>query len=152
MSTINTIDNSLGMVSNNTIVSNPNVNIKKIEFIDGYKLDDLKRKAFMGTSSGPLISYGQVLNTIETRLYSNQPESILRTNIQKYMKEENLFLVELNDTYKFRPDLVSQIFYGTNEYFHLVLLANSMKSFLEFNPGIYNNLIFVLKPSILNLI
>lgn len=143
---------SVGMVSQNTIVSNPNINIKKIEFIDGFQLETLKKKAFMTTASGPLISYGSILNTIETRLYSSQPESILRSNIQKYMKEENLFLVELNDTYKFRPDLVSQIFYGSNEYFHLVLLTNGMKSFLEFNPGVFNNLVFVMKPSIISLI
>ena len=137
------------MVSSNSISSNSNINIKKVEFIDGYKLEIMKKDAFNVGASGSLVGYGSILNNIEKRLYNNQPESILRTNIQKYMIEENLYLVELNDTYKFRPDLVSQIFYGTNEYFHLVLLTNSMKSFLEFNPGIFNNLIFVLKPSVI---
>lgn len=140
---------SVSMVSSDAIASNSNINIKKIEFIDGYKLESLKKSAFSVGASGALVNYGSILNNIEKRLYNFQPELLLRTNVKKYMKEENLFLVELNDSYKFRPDLVSQIFYGTNEYFHLVLLTNSMKSFLEFNPGTFNNLIFVLKPSVI---
>lgn len=140
---------SVAMVSSDAIASNSNINIKKIEFIDGYKLEALKKSAFSVGASGALVNYGSILNNIEKRLYNFQPELLLRTNVKKYMKEENLFLVELNDSYKFRPDLVSQIFYGTNEYFHLVLLTNSMKSFLEFNPGTFNNLIFVLKPSVI---
>lgn len=140
---------SVSLVSSNTVASNTNINIKKVEFINGYDLEAMKKKAFSSMASEPLVNYGYTLNGIESRLYNSQPESLLRSNIQKYMKDENLYLVELNDTYRFRPDLVSQIFYGTNEYFHLVLLANNMKSFLEFNPGTFNNLIFVLKPNII---
>lgn len=141
-----------GTVSSDTLVSNSHINIKNIEFIDGFKLEEMKKQAFVSLAKDPLVGYGGILNNIESRLYTSQPEVLLRTNIKKYLKEENLYLVELNDSYRFRPDLVSQIFYGTNEYFHIILLANSMKTFLEFNPSVFNNLIFVLKPNIINYI
>ena len=141
---------SVGTISNSTISSNSNINIKQIEFINGNRLEVLKKKAFETLARDPLVSYGKVLNKIESRIYTTQPESLLRTNIQKYLKEENLYLVELNNTYKFRPDLIAQIFYGTNEYFHYVLMVNNMKSFLEFVPDNFNNLILVFKPEIIS--
>lgn len=141
---------SVGTISNSTISSNSNINIKLIEFINGNRLEVLKKKAFETLARDPLVSYGNVLNKIEARIYTTQPESLLRTNIQKYLKEENLYLVEINDTYKFRPDLIAQIFYGTNEYFHYVLMVNNMKSFLEFVPDNFNNLILVFKPEIIS--
>ena len=141
---------SVGTISNSTISSNSNINIKQIEFINGNRLEVLKKKAFETLARDPLVSYGKVLNKIESRIYTTQPESLLRTNIQKYLKEENLYLVELNNTYKFRPDLIAQIYYGTNEYFHYVLMVNNMKSFLEFVPDNFNNLILVFKPEIIS--
>lgn len=140
---------SVGTISHSTISSNSNINIKKVEFIDGNRLEVLKRKAFETLARDPIVAYGKVLNKIESRIYSVQPESLLRTNIQKYLREENLYLVEVNDTYRFRPDLIAQIFYGSNEYFHYVLMVNNMKSFLEFTPDNFNNLIFVFKPEII---
>lgn len=140
---------SVGTISPSTISSNSNINIKKVEFIDGNRLEILKRKAFETLARDPIVAYGKVLNKIESRIYSVQPESLLRTNIQKYLREENLYLVEVNDTYRFRPDLIAQIFYGSNEYFHYVLMVNNMKSFLEFTPDNFNNLIFVFKPEII---
>ena len=140
---------SVGTISPSTVSSNSNINIKKVEFIDGNRLEILKRKAFETLARDPIVSYGKVLIKIESRLYSIQPESLLRTNIQKYLREENLYLVEVNDTYRFRPDLIAQIFYGSNEYFHYVLMVNNMKSFLEFTPDNFNNLIFVFKPEII---
>ena len=140
---------SVGTISPSTVSSNSNINIKKVEFIDGNRLEILKRKAFETLARDPIVSYGKVLNKIESRLYSIQQESLLWTNIQKYLREENLYLVEVNDTYRFRPDLIAQIFYGSNEYFHYVLMVNNMKSFLEFTPDNFNNLIFVFKPEII---
>lgn len=140
---------SVGTISPSTISSNSNINIKKVEFIDGNRLEVLKRKAFETLARDPIVAYGSILNKIESRIYSVQPESLLRTNIQKYLREENLYLVEVNDTYRFRPDLIAQIFYGSNEYFHYVLMVNNMKSFLEFTPNNFNNLIFVFKPEII---
>ena len=146
MSATNSI---ISTISENLISSNSNINIKKIEFIDGTKLESLKRKSYMNLAKDPLVRYGNVLNGIESRIYSSQPENMLRSNVQKYMKESNLYLVELNNTYKFRPDIVSHIFYGTNEYYHLILMVNNMKTFLEFIPENFNNLIFVFKPDII---
>ena len=128
------------------------LNIQKIEYIDGNALDQKRIKVFSSSTNtlgGPLVQFGSILNKYENQLYSRQPDSQLRLNIQKYTREENLYIVQVNDSYKFRPDLLSQIFYGTQEYFHVLLLLNGLKSFLEFIPDRTNNLIFVFKPEIL---
>ena len=140
----------VGMASTNTLISNSNINIRKVEFINGLSLEAKRKTAFLNLVKDPIVEYGSILNKIESKLYTSQPEVLLRTNISKYMKEENLYVVEVNDTYKYRPDLISQIFYGSNEYFHIVLMVNSMKSFLEFTPNNFNNLIFILKPEIVS--
>ena len=140
----------ISTVSSSFIASNSHLNIRKIQFINGIELEKIKTKAYALLAKDPLVGYSYILNNIEARLYTRQPENLLRTNVQKYMKEQNLLLLEINNSYKFRPDIISHIFYGTNEYFHLVLMANNMKSFLEFVPENFNNLVFIFKPSIIN--
>ena len=128
------------------------LNIQKVDYIDGNALDLRRKKAFSSSTNmlgGPLLAFGGILDKIETQLYSRQPDSQLRLNIQKYNTEDNIFIVQVDDTYKFRPDLLSQIFYGSQEYFHLILILNGMKSFLEFIPDRTNNLVFVFKPEII---
>jgi hypothetical protein len=131
---------------------NSNLDTQKIEFISGLDLDIRRKSAFSRGSlqSYPLIDFGGILNSIEKSLYSPLPESMLKSNIRKHMIEENLYIVQVNDSYKFRPDLLAQIFYGSQEYFHILLMVNGMKSFLEFDPGKFNNLIYMFKPEILS--
>ena len=93
--------------------------------------------------------YSDVLNKIETRIYNILPSEDFNLRIKKYQRAENLFAVKVPDTYKFRPDLISMIFYGTVEYFHIILKLNGMKSLLEFIPEEKNNLILVFKPEII---
>lgn len=143
------LDSIASLDSHDYIKQKTSLNLKKIEFIDGTKLNEMKRKAFDRLAEGPIVKYGNALANIEKILYSPQPESLLKTNIQKYLSEENLYILEVDNNYKFRPDLISQIFYGSNEYFHLVLMVNGMKTFLEFMPEKYNHLILVFKPGIL---
>lgn len=126
------------------------LNLKKIEFIDGYKLAEMKRLAYNDLAKNPLVEYGEKLYNIELSIYSVQPESIFKTNIQKYLKEENLYIVEMDKSYNFRPDIISEIFYGTNEYFHIVLATNGMKTLMEFIPEKFNHLILVFKPGLIN--
>ena len=128
------------------------LNIKKITYIDGNALDNKRRQMFSSSTNtlgGPLVEFSGVLAKYESHIYSRQPDSQLRLLIKKYTKEENLYIVQVDDSYKFRPDLLSQVFYGSQEYFHLILILNDMKSFLEFIPDRTNNLIFVFKPEIL---
>lgn len=128
------------------------LNLQKVEFIDGNTLDLKRKRAFSSSTNtlgGPLLEFGGILDKYETQLYSRQPDSQLRLNIQKYTTESNIYIVQVDDNYKFRPDLLSQIFYGSQEYFHLILILNGMKSFLEFIPDRTNNLIFVFKPEVI---
>lgn len=128
------------------------LNLQKVEFIDGKTLDLKRKRAFSSSTNtlgGPLLEFGGILDKYETQLYSRQPDSQLRLNIQKYTTESNIYIVQVDDNYKFRPDLLSQIFYGSQEYFHLILILNGMKSFLEFIPDRTNNLIFVFKPEVI---
>lgn len=148
MSITENLHNLVSMLADgDPIKKKTSLNLKKIEFIDGNKLKEHKRKAFDTLAKDPLVSFGTVLRTIENSIYSPQPESVLRSNVQKFLSEENLYILEVDNTYKYRPDLISQIFYGNQEYYHLVLMANGMKTLLEFIPEKTNHLIVIFKPA-----
>lgn len=150
---MSTSDSLLQMISaisdGEPIKKRTSLNIRKIEFIDGKKLKEYKKNAYDTLARNPLVSFGQTLYNIENAIYSSQPESILRVNIQKFLTEENLYIIEVDRSYKYRPDLLAQIFYGNQEYFHLILMANGMKTILEFIPEKYNHLIMIFKPEAL---
>lgn len=126
-----------------------NLNLKEIQYIDGDQFENLLKGTFSKSGGNPILYYSEVLNKIETRIYNILPSEDFNLRIKKYQRAENLFAVKVPDTYKFRPDLISMVFYGTVEYFHIILKLNGMKSLLEFIPEEKNNLILVFKPEII---
>lgn len=130
-------------------IKSSSINIREIEFINGNQLDILKKNKYRNNRGNPLVDYSDILQNIEVELSNYTPMQIIQQKIKKYMTNQNLYLVELSDSYKYRPDLISYIFYGTTEYFQIILLLNQMKSLLDFVPANVNNLLFVFKPEII---
>lgn len=126
-----------------------NLNLKEIQYINGEQFENLLKNRFSKSGGNPILYYSDVLNQIETRIYNILPSEDFNLRIRKYMVATNLYAVKIPDTYKFRPDLVSMVFYETVEYFHVILKLNGMKSLLEFIPEEKNNLILVFKPEII---
>ena len=101
-----------------------NLNLKEIQYINGEQFENLLKSRFSKSGGNPILYYSDILNQIETRIYNILPSEDFNLRIRKYMVAANLYAVKIPDTYKFRPDLVSMVFYETVEYFHLILKLN----------------------------
>lgn len=125
------------------------LNTKEIQFINGDNLEALKKLAYQNDKGSPIVDVSStlVMNKIDILVSGSQPSNEFKLRMRKYLTSDNVYLVEVGDNYKFRPDLLSYIFYGTDQLFTLILGANNMKSLLEFNPAERNNLIYVFKES-----
>lgn len=124
------------------------VDLKRVEFITPDQFKARFKDAFRNTGGDPVLDYGEILETIENSIYSVLPNNELFLKCKKYFDENTVYIMKLPKEYKYRPDLISYVFYGSIEYFHLILIANNMKSFLEFNPEKYHT-IYVFKESVL---
>lgn len=125
------------------------IDLKSVEYIDGERFKTLYNLAYKESGGNPLINFSSILTTVERKIYNILPENKLYLNIRKYFTSDNVYLVKIPKEYKFRPDIVSFVFYKNIEYFHLVLLANNLKSFLEFDPH-KQNVFFIFKEEILS--
>lgn len=123
------------------------LNIDQIQFINGTNLDILRRESFKLSKGSPIISVSSssMINKIDVLVSRYLPDNDFKLKMRKYLTSENVYLVEVNDSYKFRPDLLSYIFYGNDQLYTLILGANNMKSFLDFIPEEKNNLIYIFK-------
>lgn len=123
------------------------LNINQIQFINGTGLDVLRRESFKLSKGSPIIdiSSSSMINKIDGLVARYLPDNEFKLKMRKYLTSENVYLVEVNDSYKFRPDLLSYIFYGNDQLYTLILGANNMKTFLEFIPEEKNNLIYIFK-------
>ena len=88
-----------------------NLNLKEIQYINGEQFENLLKSRFSKSGGNPILYYSDVLNQIETRIYNILPSEDFNLRIRKYMVATNLYAVKIPDTYKFRPDLVSMVFY-----------------------------------------
>lgn len=134
------------------IIDISQIKLNEIEYIDGKGLEAMTKARFNESGGEPLLSYGPVLNSIENRIYNDLPSEDFNLQIRKYFTSNNLYIIKVPNTFKFRPDFLSLILYGSIEYFHIILKINNMKSLLEFIPEEKNNLILVFKPEIINTI
>lgn len=64
----------------------------------------------------------------------------------------NLITVDVNDTYKYRPELLAKKYYGNESYFPIVLASNNIGTLFDFVPSKFNNTMKILDPKILQLI
>lgn len=82
---------------------------------------------------------------LEPTLYGN----ILNDNIHFLQKPENLVIVEVPDHYKFRPERVAKYYYGSEQYYPLILLANNIGTLFQFIPSDFNNQIKMIKSEVI---
>jgi len=67
----------------------------------------------------------------------NKPEFL--NNLYSFRNEfdnsENYSLINFEENYKFRPDLIALKYYGNDLFYPLVLISNKYSSSLKFVPG-----------------
>lgn len=88
---------------------------------------------------------GSTLHFFDTTLDPNNLLAInellkpsIKTKFQRYINElnlkENYSYVPFEDNYKFRPDLISRKYYGSDYFYPLVLITNNINSMINFTP------------------
>ena len=82
---------------------------------------------------------------LEPTVYGN----ILNDNIHFLQRPENLVIVEVPDIYKFRPERVAKFYYGSEQYYPLILIANNIGSLFQFIPSEFNNQIKMIKSEVI---
>lgn len=76
--------------------------------------------------------------------------NILNDNIFYFQKSENITIVEVPDNYKFRPERVAKFYYGNEQYYPLILLANNIGTLFDFVPSNFNNQIKMINSEVVN--
>jgi len=77
------------------------------------------------------------------------PFNNLQKNQKEFNKKENYYLENLDNIYKFRPDLIALKYYGSDKLYPLVLISNNISSMLKFIPKDMNYKVKIIKLSVL---
>ncbi len=94
--------------------------------------------------------YSKNINTVVLDQYL-EPEiigNIINDKMHYIQSPENLVLVYVPDTYKYRPERVALQYYGHESFYPLILAANNIGTLFHFIPGHFNNQLKLLKSEI----
>jgi len=71
--------------------------------------------------------------------------NLINDNINFLTRKENIIIVEVQDNYKYRPELIALQYYGSEQFYPLILAANGVGSLLQFIPSRFNYQIKLIK-------
>ena len=75
--------------------------------------------------------------------------NVLNDRIHYIQRPENNIIINVNNTYKFRPERLAYEQYGNEQLYPIILAVNNIGSLLDFDPALFNNNIKLLKPEII---
>jgi hypothetical protein len=75
--------------------------------------------------------------------------NIINDRIHYIQRPENLVLIDVPDTYKYRPERIALQYYGSEQYYPIILAANNIGSLLQFIPSEFNNKIKMVKSEVI---
>jgi uncharacterized membrane protein len=75
--------------------------------------------------------------------------NVINDNIHYLLNVENIVFIDVPDTYKYRPELVALQYYGSEQYYPLILAANNIGSLLQFVPSRFNNQIKMIRSEVI---
>ena len=75
--------------------------------------------------------------------------NILNDRIHFIQQPENLVQIQVQDTYKYRPERVALQYYGNESYYPIILAANNIGTIFHFVPSKFNNTIKMVKSDVL---
>lgn len=96
------------------------------------------------------LTYSKNIDTTVLDKYL-EPEivgNIINDKIHYLQSPENLVLVTVPDTYKYRPERIAHQYYGHESYYPLILAANNIGSIFHFIPSHFNNQIKMIKSDV----
>ena len=74
--------------------------------------------------------------------------NVINDRIHYIQKPENLVEIDVPDIYKYRPERVALRYYGSEQFYPLILAANNIGTLFHFIPSNFNNKIKMLKSSV----
>ena len=97
------------------------------------------------------LTYGQNIDTTILDQYLDPTilGNILNDRIHYIQKEENVVIINVPDTFKYRPERIALQYYGSELYYPIILAANNIGSIMEFIPSRFNNQIKMLKSEVI---
>ena len=98
-----------------------------------------------------VLTYGQAIDTTVLDQYLDPTilGNILNDRIHYIQKEENLVIINVPDTFKYRPERIARQYYGSESYYPIILAANNIGSIMDFVPSRFNNQIKMLKSEVI---
>ena len=92
--------------------------------------------------------------SIDSRVYDQYLDpsiigNVINDNIHYLQKPENLVYVNVPETFKYRPELVALQFYGSEQFYPLILAANNIGSLLQFIPSKFNYKIKLIRSDVI---
>ena len=97
------------------------------------------------------LTYSQNIDTTVLDQYL-EPEilgNLINDKIHYLQKPENLILINVPDTYKYRPERVALQYYGHESYYPMILAANNIGTLFQFIPSHFNNQIKMVKSEVI---
>ncbi len=97
------------------------------------------------------ITYDQNINTLMLDQYL-EPSiigNIINDKIHYIQNPENLVVINVPDTFKYRPERVARQYYGHESFYPIILAANNIGSLMQFDPSKFNNQIKMVKSDVI---
>ena len=127
------------------------LNRKWIKTITGTKFKELLEIRFnTDTGVSPFIEGDPArIEAFQEAILDVSPDNTIFNSIRDNIKEENLLLVNISSNLRYRPELISYVFYGSEQYYPVILMLNNFESILDFQPSERDNLILLFTPNTL---
>lgn len=97
------------------------------------------------------LTYSQNIDSTMLDQYL-EPEilgNIINERMIFLQKPENTVVINVPDTFKYRPERVARQFYGHESYYPIILAANNIGTIFHFVPSNFNNQIKMVKSSVI---
>lgn len=92
--------------------------------------------------------------TINSTMYDQYLEpsilgNLINDNIHYLQRPENLIEIDVPDIYKYRPERIAKQYYGSEQYYPIILAANNIGSLFQFIPNQLNNKVKMVKSEVI---
>lgn len=93
----------------------------------------------------PLIDSTMYDQYLEPSIVGN----LINDHIHYLQRPENLVEIDVPDIYKYRPERIAKQYYGSEQYYPIILAANNIGSLFQFIPSQFNNKIKMVKSQVI---
>lgn len=91
---------------------------------------------------------------IDSTVYDQYLDPVILGNILNdkmlfLQRPENIVIIDVPDIYKYRPERIAAQYYGSEQFYPLILIANNIGSLFQFIPSKFDNKIKMIKSKVI---